>query len=107
LFNYMPEDLQVRSAMAVPMLIGERIGGFILLCSNRAGFSDDDRRLAMTLTHRAGSRLANAHAVALSQKESARYSLMNELVKEASGKTMQEALDLCWREAERSSGTTR
>src|SRR5437016_3684348 len=63
LFNYMPEDLQVRSAMAVPMPIGERIGGFILLCSNRAGFSDRDRRLAMTLTHRPGSRLADAHAV--------------------------------------------
>src|SRR5260370_4313648 len=43
---------------------------------------------------RAGTQLASAHAVALSQKESARYSLMNDLVKEASGKTMQEALDL-------------
>ncbi|HSS61895.1 MAG TPA: GAF domain-containing protein, partial [Candidatus Limnocylindrales bacterium] len=34
------------------------------------------------------------HAVALSQQESARYSLMNELVKEASGKSMEEVLDL-------------
>ncbi|TMD72220.1 MAG: GAF domain-containing protein [Chloroflexi bacterium] len=94
LFNYMPEDLHLHGAMVVPMPIGDRIGGFILLGSNRAGFSDDDRRLATTLTLRAGAQLASAHAVALSQKESARYSLMNELVKEASGKTMQEALEL-------------
>src|SRR5205807_2287716 len=94
LFNYMPEDLHLHGAMVVPMPIGDRIGGFILLGSNRVGFSDDDRRLATTLTLRAGAQLASAHAVALSQKESARYSLMNELVKEASGKTMQEVLDL-------------
>src|SRR5205807_8399784 len=37
---------------------------------------------------------ASANAVAMSQKESARYSLMNELVTEASGKTMAEVLDL-------------
>jgi GAF domain-containing protein len=46
------------------------------------------------LTLRAGAELASAHAVALSLKESARYSLMNELVREASGKTMQEVLQL-------------
>jgi GAF domain-containing protein len=94
LFNYLPEDLQVRGAMAVPMPIGDRIGGFMLLGSSAAGFSEDDRRLATTLTIRAGAQLASAHAVALSQKESARYSLMNDLVKEASGKTMQEVLEL-------------
>ena len=94
LFNFMPEDMRLRAAMAVPMPIGDRIGGFILLGKHTAGFSDDDRRLATTLTLRAGAQLASAHAVAISQKESARYSLMNELVKEASGKTMQEALDL-------------
>ena len=94
LFNYMPEDLHVNGAMAVPMPIGDHVGGFILLGSKAVAFSDDDRRLATTLASRAGARLASAHAVALSQKESARYSLMNELVKEASGKTMQEVLDL-------------
>jgi GAF domain-containing protein len=94
LFNYVPEELHLESAMAVPMPIGERIGGFVLLGSNRARFSDDDRRLATTLTLRAGAQLASEHAVALSQRESARYSLMNELVKEAAGKTMQETLDL-------------
>ena len=80
--------------MAVPMPIGEHIGGFVLLGNKPGGFTDDDRRLARTLTLRAGAQLASAHAVALSRKESARYSLMNELVKEASGKTMKEVLDL-------------
>src|SRR5438874_4483619 len=94
LFNHLPEDVRIVDAVAVPMPIGDRIGGFILLGSRRVRFSEDDRRLATTLTIRAGSQLASAHAVALSQKESARYSVMNELVKEASGKTMQEALDV-------------
>ncbi|HEV3101714.1 MAG TPA: GAF domain-containing protein, partial [Candidatus Dormibacteraeota bacterium] len=41
-----------------------------------------------------GTQLASANAVALSHQESARYSLMNELVKEASGKTMAQVLEL-------------
>src|SRR5437870_2392455 len=94
LFNHLPEDVRIVDVVAVPLPIGDRVGGFILLGSHRAKFSEDDRRLATTLTIRAGSQLASAHAVALSQKESARYSVMNELVKEASGKTMQEALDV-------------
>src|SRR5437899_5945172 len=94
LFNHLPEDVRIVDAVAVPMPIGDRIGGFILLGSRRVRFSEDDRRLASTLTIRAGSQLASAHAVALSQKESARYSVMNELVQEASGKTMQEALEV-------------
>ena len=94
LVNYLPDDLQVDCLMAVPMPIGEHIGGFVLLGNKPGGFTDDDRRLAMTLTLRAGAQLASAHAVALSRKESARYTLMNELVKEASGKTMNEVLDL-------------
>jgi GAF domain-containing protein len=94
LAHYLPEDLHVESLMAVPMPIGEHIGGFVLLGNKPGGFTDDDRRLARTLTLRAGAQLASAHAVALSRKESARYSLMNELVKEASGKSMTEVLDL-------------
>src|SRR5947199_258483 len=94
LFNHLPEDVRIVDAVAVPMPIGDRIGGFILLGSRRVRFSEDDRRLATTLTIRAGSQLAGAHAVALSQKESARYPGMNELVQEPSGKTMQEALEV-------------
>jgi GAF domain-containing protein len=94
LVNYLPDDMHVESLMAVPMPIGEHIGGFVLLGNKLGGFTDDDRRLAMTLTLRAGAQLASAHAVALSRKELARYSLMNELVKEAAGKTMDEVLAL-------------
>jgi HD-GYP domain-containing protein (c-di-GMP phosphodiesterase class II) len=94
LANYLPDDLHIDSLMAVPMPIGEHIGGFVLLGNKPRGFTDDDRRLARTLTLRAGAQLASAHAVALSRKDSARYSLMNELVKEASGKSMKEVLEL-------------
>ncbi len=92
--NYVPDDLHVESLLAVPMRIGDHIGGFMLLGNKPGGFTDDDIRLATTLMLRSGAQLASAHAVALSQKESARYSLMNELVKEASGKTMPQVLDL-------------
>ncbi len=94
LFTYLPDDVQIEGTIAAPMPIGDRLGGFVFLGSRAGMFTEDDRRLATTLTLRAGALLASAHAVALSRKESARYSLMNELVKEASGKTMQEALDL-------------
>src|ERR1700694_3033575 len=94
LATYLPDDLHVDSLMAVPMPIGEHIGGFVLLGNKRGGFTEDDRRLGRTLTLGAGAELGRAHAVALSRKESARYTLMNELVKEASGKSMKEVLDL-------------
>jgi len=94
LMSYVPTDLIVDSLLAVPMRIGDHIGGFILLGNKIGGFTDDDVRLATTLMLRAGGQLASAHAVALSQQESARYSVMNQLVKEAAGKTMAEVLDL-------------
>ena len=94
LANYLPDDLHVEGLMAVPMPVGERVGGFVLLGSKSGGFNEDDQRLATTLTLRAGAQLASAHAVAMSRQESARYSLMNELVREASGKSMAEVLEL-------------
>jgi HD-GYP domain-containing protein (c-di-GMP phosphodiesterase class II) len=94
LVNYLPEDLHVASLMAVPMHIGDQVGGFILLGKKSEDFDDDDKRLAVTLTLRAGAQLASAHAVAISRRESARYTLMNELIKEASGKTMEATLQL-------------
>ncbi len=94
LVNYVPDELAVEGLLALPMLIGDRVGGFILLGNKPGGITDDDRRLGMTLIRRAGTQLASAHAVALSQRESERYTFMNELVTEASGKTMQEVLRL-------------
>jgi HD-GYP domain-containing protein (c-di-GMP phosphodiesterase class II) len=94
LVHYLPDGLHVARLMAVPMRIGDQVGGFILLGKTNGEFDDDDRRLAVTLTLRAGAQLASAHAVALSRRESARYTLMNELIKDASGKTMDETLQL-------------
>ena len=94
LVHYLPDDMHVAGVLAVPMHIGDQVGGFFLLGKKSGAFDDDDRRLATTLTLRASAQLASAHAVALSRKESARYSLMNELIKETSGKTMDETLTL-------------
>ena len=94
LVNYVPDELAVEGLLALPMLIGDRVGGFVLLGNKPGGFSDDDRRLGMTLIRRAGTQLASAHAVAVSQRESERYTFMNELVTEASGKTVQQVLTL-------------
>ena len=66
LVHYLPEDLHVGGLMAVPMRISEQIGGFILLGKRAGDFDDDDKRLASTLTMRAGAQLASAHAVAAS-----------------------------------------
>src|SRR6266702_353803 len=94
LVNYVPDELAVEGLLALPMVIGDRVGGFVLLGNKPGGFTDDDRRLGMTLIRRAGTLLASAHAVAVSQRESERYTFMNELVTEASGKTVQQVLTL-------------
>ena len=94
LISYVPEDFHLQGLMAVPMPIGDQVGGFILFGRKTGSFSEDDQRLALTLASRAGMRLTSAHLVALTRQESARYSLINELVKEASGKSMNEVLDL-------------
>jgi len=94
LISFVPDDFHLASLMAVPMPIGDHVGGFVVLGRKTTSFSDDDRRLASLLTVRAGTQLASAQLVQLTHHESARYSLMNELIKEASGKTMNEVLEL-------------
>jgi GAF domain-containing protein len=94
LISYLPEDFHLRGLLAVPMPIGDHVGGFVILGKSSGPFTDDDVRLGTTLAARAGAQVASAHLVALTRQESARYSLMNELVKEASGKAMNEVLDL-------------
>jgi GAF domain-containing protein len=94
LISYLPNDFHLQSLIAVPMPMEEHIGGFIVLGRTGGPFSEDDRRLAATLAARAGAQVSSAQLVAQTRHESARYSLMNELVKEASGKTMNEVLEL-------------
>jgi GAF domain-containing protein len=94
LASMIPGDFHLQSFMAVPMLVGDHIGGFFILGRTRGEFGEDERRLATALAARAGAQIASAQLVAQTQHVSARYSLMNELVKEASGKTMVEVLEL-------------
>ena len=94
LVSYVPEEMAVEGVLAVPLPIGNQVSGFVLLGNKAGGFTDDDRRLAMTLARRAGTQLVTAHAVAMSQAESARHTVIGEFVKEASGKSMDEVLAL-------------
>ena len=94
LISYLPDDFHLQSVLAVPMPMDDHIGGFIVLGRTGGQFSEDDQRLAATLVARAGTQVSSAQLVAQTRHESARYSLMNELVKEASGKTMKEVLEL-------------
>jgi len=94
LISYLPDDFHLQSVLAVPMPMDDHIGGFIVLGRSGGHFSEDDQRLAATLVARAGTEVSSAQLVAQTRHESARYSLMNELVKEASGKTMKEVLEL-------------
>jgi HD-GYP domain-containing protein (c-di-GMP phosphodiesterase class II) len=94
LFRYFPPDFRIENALAVPIRVGDKVEGFILAGDKPGGFSEDDRRLARTLATRAGISFANVHAVALSQHEAGRYALLNELVREASGLSVDDALNL-------------
>ena len=94
LFRYFPPDFRIDNALAVPIRVGDKVEGFILAGDKPGGFSEDDKRLARTLATRAGISFANVHAVALSQHEAGRYALLNELVREASGLSVEDALGL-------------
>ncbi len=94
LITVLPEHFYLEGLIAVPMHVGEGVGGFFILGSTRGQFGDDDTRLALALAARAGAQITSAQLMAQTRHVSARYSLMNELVKEASGKTMAEVLDL-------------
>jgi len=94
LFSYIQPGLRLNNGLVTPIRVGEHIGGFVLLANKNGGFSDDERRLATTLAMRAGAHLANINAVALSQKEAARYSLLNDLVRQASDLAFDDVLDL-------------
>jgi GAF domain-containing protein len=94
LFSYIPPKFNVDNALVVPMRVGDHIGGFVLLGNKQNGFSLDDQRLAMTLTMRAGLQLASARAVAVSRIEAARYALFNEMLKQSSGLSQEEVLEL-------------
>ncbi|HEY8811317.1 MAG TPA: GAF domain-containing protein, partial [Candidatus Dormibacteraeota bacterium] len=60
----------------------------------RGGFDPDDRRLAQTLAIRAAIHFGSQHAVSQTKEELARYSLLNEIAKQASGLPFEEVMKL-------------
>ena len=94
LFRFFPPDFRILNALCAPIKVGDRVEGFILVGDKDPEFSEDDRRLVRTLATRAGIAFANVNAMELSQKEAGRYALLNELVREASGLTVDNALEL-------------
>ena len=94
LVNYVPDQMEIDAILAVPLPVGDRVSGFVLLGNKPGGFTKDDRRLAMTLARRAGTQLVTAHAVAMSQEQTARHSVISELVKEAAGKSTDDVVNL-------------
>ena len=77
--------LKLENVLVEPMLMGSRLGGFIVLGNKDGGFDTDDKRLAQTLAIRAAIHFGSQHVVSQTQEELARYSILNEIAKQASG----------------------
>src|SRR5205085_11701214 len=77
--------LKLVNVLVEPMLMGSRLGGFLVAGNKAGGFDADDRRLAQTLAIRAAIHFGSQHVVSQSQEELARYSILNDIAKQASG----------------------
>jgi HD-GYP domain-containing protein (c-di-GMP phosphodiesterase class II) len=82
------------NVLVEPMLMGSRLGGFLVLGNKEEGFDQDDRRLAQTLAIRAAIHFGSQHVVNQSQEELARYSLLNEIAREASGLPFEQVMTM-------------
>ncbi|MDQ6692616.1 MAG: GAF domain-containing protein, partial [Candidatus Dormibacteraeota bacterium] len=91
--------VKVYNLLIEPMMMGSRLGGFLVLGNLEGGFDQDDRRLAQTLAIRAAIHFASQHIVAQTQEELARYALLNEIAREASGLPFDEVMKLVVRRA--------
>ena len=86
--------LKLVNVLVEPMLMSSRLGGFLVVGNKRGGFDPDDRRLAQTLAIRAAIHFGSQHAVSQTQEELARYSILNEIAKQASGLPFEEVMKL-------------
>lgn len=86
--------LQVENALVEPMVMSERLAGFIVLGNKPGGFDQDDRRLASTLAVRAAIHFGSQRVVHQTQEELARYSILNDIAKQASGLPFEEVMAL-------------
>ena len=89
-----PAGFKLENLLIQPMLMNGRLGGFILLANKDGGFTADDRRLASTLAVRAAIHFGSQHAVAETKEEIARYSILNDIAKQASGLPFEAVMDL-------------
>ena len=86
--------LKLSNVLVEPMLMASRLGGFLVVGNKRGGFDPDDRRLAQTLAIRAAIHFGSQHAVSQTKEELARYSLLNEIAKQASGLPFEDVMKL-------------
>jgi GAF domain-containing protein len=86
--------LKVGNVLVEPMLMNSRLGGFLVVGNKNGGFDGDDRRLAQTLAIRAAIHFGSQHAVSQTKEELARYSILNEIAKQASGLPFEEVMSL-------------
>jgi HD-GYP domain-containing protein (c-di-GMP phosphodiesterase class II) len=86
--------VKLSNVLVEPMLMASRLGGFLVVGNKRGGFDPDDRRLAQTLAIRAAIHFGSQHAVSQTKEELARYSLLNEIAKQASGLPFEEVMKL-------------
>jgi GAF domain-containing protein len=86
--------LKLKNVLVLPMLMTGRLGGFMAVGNKDGGFNPDDRRLAQTLAIRAAIHFGSQHAVSQTKEELARYSILNEIAKQASGLPFDEVMKL-------------
>lgn len=91
--------VKIYNILVEPMMMGSRLGGFMVLGNLDGGFDQDDRRLAQTLAIRAAIHFASQHIVTQTQEELARYALLNEIARESSGLPFEEVVNLVLRRA--------
>ncbi|TMD08883.1 MAG: GAF domain-containing protein [Chloroflexi bacterium] len=89
-----PIGFKVSNALVQPMLMNNRLGGFILLGNREGGFGPDDKRLVLTLAVRAAIHFGSQTAVSQTQEELARYTILNDIAKQASGLPFEEVMKL-------------
>lgn len=86
--------LRVTNVLVEPMLMNSRLGGFLVAGNRAGGFAPDDRRLAQTLAIRAAIHFGSQTAVSQTKEELARYSILNDIAKQASGLPFEEVMAL-------------
>ncbi len=86
--------LKLENVLVEPMLMAGRLGGFLVVGNKNGGFDPDDRRLAQTLAIRAAIHFGSQSAVSQTKEELNRYSILNDIAKQASGLAFEDVMRL-------------